>query len=243
MNLNDLGQRIRVQREKCRLKQGDIARALGITAQAVSKWERGENAPDIAVLVDLAKLLNVTTDWLLGRGEALDSTFSASVLCTDLSGFAARAAEIPPRDLACWANGIFAQVTDAALHYDGVPVKYIGDGFLSFFSGPKHADRAAKAAIHVKALTANPALGVAVHSGEVYLGPVGHPEYARPDILGETVNIAFLVLHWVAGHTKSRVGITESTAALLQERPKLAKPKKVDLKPMRASIQVYEALS
>ena len=66
MNLKELGKRIRAQREKCRLKQVDIANALQISAQAVSKWERGENAPDIAVLLDLTRLLGVSTDWLLG---------------------------------------------------------------------------------------------------------------------------------------------------------------------------------
>ena len=76
MLLGELGQRIRTQRERLGLKQHDIANALQVSPQAVSKWERGENAPDIAVLGELCTLLGVTTDWLLGRG--LDQGFTCA---------------------------------------------------------------------------------------------------------------------------------------------------------------------
>ena len=47
LNLTVLGQRIKGLREKLGLKQRDVAGALQISAQAVSKWERDENYPDI----------------------------------------------------------------------------------------------------------------------------------------------------------------------------------------------------
>ena len=158
MNLKILGERIRTRREKSALKQADIAHALQISAQAVSKWERGENAPDLAVLLDLCKLLGVTSDWLLGRFETDRDTFPATVFCSDVTGFARRAARMPPRELAAWANGIFHLVTEAVLRCEGVPVKYVGDGFLGFFSGPGHADRALGAAR--QALSAVPGRGL-----------------------------------------------------------------------------------
>jgi len=70
MLLQDLAARIRTHRENRGLTQSDIARALEITPQAVSKWERGENAPDISQLVPLAEMLDVSVDWLLGRRAA-----------------------------------------------------------------------------------------------------------------------------------------------------------------------------
>ena len=42
MLLSELGNRIRSQRERLGLKQQDIANALQISPQAVSKWERGK---------------------------------------------------------------------------------------------------------------------------------------------------------------------------------------------------------
>ena len=65
MDVAQVGYRIRQRREQVGLRQRDIADALQLSAQAVSKWERGENAPDIGILPDLARLLGITTDWLL----------------------------------------------------------------------------------------------------------------------------------------------------------------------------------
>jgi class 3 adenylate cyclase len=198
MNLEALGDRIRTAREERRLKQLEVANALQISAQAVSKWERGENAPDISVLLDLARILDVTCDWLLGRAEVDRETFEATVFCSSLNGFAERAGRTAPKELAAWVNGVFHLITEAVLRHEGVPVKYVGDGFLGFFSGRGHAGRAVRAALHARELTGNPELVIVLHSGEIYLGAIGHERWKRPDILGETVNTAFLVMSAVA---------------------------------------------
>lgn len=218
MNLKDLGRRVRQQRERRGLKQIDVAHALQVSAQAVSKWERGENAPDIAVLGELCTLLGVTTDWLLGRGQERSDTFPATVFCTTLRGFAKRAAQMAPREVAAWTNGIFLSLTEAFLQFDGVPVKYVGDGFLGFFSGARHADRALAAARLARRTTPHPDLVLALHSGPVYLGAIGHPEYARPDVIGDTVNTAFLVMLW-AVRQGSHTVLTQATAQTLAAKP------------------------
>ena len=137
MSVNEMiGHRIRAQREKLGLKQHDIAHALQISPQAVSKWERGENAPDISLLVPLAKLLSISTDALLGyHAEYLD-VFEATVFFSNVEGYASKAKSMPPKDVATWANGFFFQLTEAILHYDGIPIKYMGDGFICFSPVP-----------------------------------------------------------------------------------------------------------
>ncbi len=96
--LQDLAGRIRLQREKRGLKQNDIAHALQVSAQAVSKWERGENAPDIILLVPLAKLLGVSVDWLLGSYAARDlDVFDATVLVSGVRARGTRANSCRPR--------------------------------------------------------------------------------------------------------------------------------------------------
>jgi len=241
VNLVVLGQRIKGLRERRGLKQRDIASALQISPQAVSKWERGENAPDIAVLLDLSKLLGVSVDALLGRSENSNDTFEATVFCTGLNGFAERSASMPPRDVARWANGLFHLVTESVARFDGVPVKYVGDGFLGFFSGPNHARRALEAALDTRTHVPTPDLVITLHSGDIYLGSIGHPEYARADIIGDAVNTAFLVLHWVSANAKSRLGITEMVKEKLEGGDfKLSKPTGVRIQLMNRTVSVYE---
>lgn len=62
-----VGRRIQLKRTLKGIKQKDLAEILGVSAQAVSKWERGENSPDIALLPLLASILDSTIDWLLGN--------------------------------------------------------------------------------------------------------------------------------------------------------------------------------
>ena len=53
------------KRRELGLSQGDIAKRLHVTTQAVSKWERGKSMPDMALLGDLAELFGITVDELL----------------------------------------------------------------------------------------------------------------------------------------------------------------------------------
>ncbi|QUA54615.1 helix-turn-helix domain-containing protein [Aristaeella lactis] len=48
------------------LTQEEVAEFLGITAQSVSKWERGESYPDIAFLPALANIFETSVDLLIG---------------------------------------------------------------------------------------------------------------------------------------------------------------------------------
>lgn len=207
MNLKKLGLRIKTRREKQKLRQIDIANALHVSAQAVSKWERGDNAPDISLVVDLATLLNVSTEWLL-TGDFLDrETFPAAVFCTSINGFAEKSKNMTPSDLAVWTNALFFTLTEVVLKHGGVPVKYIGDGFLAFFTGENACTQAVNAAITAKNLT-NPNVVIALHYGPIFLGTIGHPDYSSRDILGDTVNTCFLIMPWIAENCHSGIGAT-----------------------------------
>ena len=54
-------------RRELGLTQEGLAQRLGVTNQAVSKWESGQSCPDIALLPQLADLFGITIDELFGR--------------------------------------------------------------------------------------------------------------------------------------------------------------------------------
>jgi len=56
-------------RKKAGLSQEALAEQLSVSRQAISKWETGEATPEIGKLLLLAKVFNVTTDWLLSAEE------------------------------------------------------------------------------------------------------------------------------------------------------------------------------
>jgi class 3 adenylate cyclase len=240
MDLGELGARIKKRREARGLKQADLANALRVTPQAVSKWERGENAPDIVVLVPLSRLLDVSVEWLLGGSPIERETFEAVVMVTAVGGYAERSRTESPRALAAWINGLHHTVTEATRHFDGVPVKYVGDGALAFFSGTGLSERAARSALRMRDLLEG--VVVALHQGPIYLGRIGHEDYAAPDILGATVNTAFMVLPQVSARCPSRLGATSSVLPGLPKEiePRPAGP--IDLASERVPIELFELL-
>lgn len=65
-----LEERLKQLRKEMGLTQSDLAARLGITQQAVGKWETGVSSPDPATLMQLAEVLQVSVDFLLGRAGA-----------------------------------------------------------------------------------------------------------------------------------------------------------------------------
>lgn len=60
-----ISKNITALRKKQKLTQAELAERLNYSDKAVSKWERGESVPDIAVLKTLAELFEVSVDYLL----------------------------------------------------------------------------------------------------------------------------------------------------------------------------------
>ncbi len=68
-----LGKRIAVFRRQMSMTQDELAEKLGVSAQAVSKWENDLSCPDIMLLPRLAQYLNTSVDVLLS-GEKKPET-------------------------------------------------------------------------------------------------------------------------------------------------------------------------
>ncbi len=60
------------RRKAMGITQEELAANLGVSAQAVSKWENNLSCPDISLLPEIAKLFNISVDELLGVQQACE---------------------------------------------------------------------------------------------------------------------------------------------------------------------------
>ncbi|MGM9593419.1 MAG: helix-turn-helix domain-containing protein [Candidatus Onthomonas sp.] len=79
-----LGQRIVEQRKKLGLSQEALGERLGLSRQAVSKWEADAAIPEVDKLIALSRLFSVPVGWLLGVEEEISSAQSKEEALTDV---------------------------------------------------------------------------------------------------------------------------------------------------------------
>lgn len=103
-----LTETLRPLRQKAGLSQSALAEALGVSDRAVSRWETGSALPDVTLLPQLAMLLHVSVDALLGvdslrRQSAIDEALAA---CSGLmeQGNAEAAVSTLRQVLAAWPD-------------------------------------------------------------------------------------------------------------------------------------------
>ena len=75
-----VGQNIRFLRHKRKVSQEDLAETMGVTVQAISKWETGKANPDLALLPKLAEYFGVTIDYLFFVNQSENTLSEDSAL-------------------------------------------------------------------------------------------------------------------------------------------------------------------
>lgn len=93
----ELYERISLARKKAGLSQEQLGEKLGVSRQAVSKWESGQTNPDVAYITEMCRLFGVSADWLLLGEEHADERPPA--LCPSCGGI------VTPMDKFCPACG------------------------------------------------------------------------------------------------------------------------------------------
>ncbi len=77
MNIAKIGEYIRNKRKGMNLTQGELAEIIQVSHQAVSRWENGENLPDVEKLSELANLFKVSIDEIVSSGRS-ENNFSSN---------------------------------------------------------------------------------------------------------------------------------------------------------------------
>ncbi|MDE7075755.1 MAG: helix-turn-helix domain-containing protein, partial [Clostridia bacterium] len=68
----EFGERIYNLRRKCGLSQEEFADKLGVSRQAVSKWETGQSVPDSEKAAAIGAYFGVSLDWLINGVESAE---------------------------------------------------------------------------------------------------------------------------------------------------------------------------
>lgn len=64
-----LGQRIQKGRKEAGLSQEELAEQLGVSRQAVSRWENDNGYPEIEKIIRLSQIYQVSLDYLVGNEQ------------------------------------------------------------------------------------------------------------------------------------------------------------------------------
>ncbi len=100
VNKVHFGKRIALLRRKEGLSQTDLAERLGVTSQAVSKWECGNAIPDIELLLELSHLYNVTINDMVEDIDLIYNLTGKAVSKEGISYF------VPEKESSEWENEI-----------------------------------------------------------------------------------------------------------------------------------------
>lgn len=65
----------------------DIAKALGVSKQAVSMWKSGERSPKKSMLIKISQMFNVSIEWLMGFDVERNYSGRKAVIIPDLETF------------------------------------------------------------------------------------------------------------------------------------------------------------
>lgn len=76
VHIKMIADKIKALREAKGFTQSDLAKQLGITRSSVNAWEQGISVPSTQYVVELSRVFNISTDYLLGVEESASMDIS-----------------------------------------------------------------------------------------------------------------------------------------------------------------------
>ena len=179
--MNSISENLLRLRKSKNLTQANIADKLGVSFQAVSKWECGSSLPDIELLPAIADIFNVTIDALFGRSktftnlddkirivayrgnEIIESTDELSNITVNLEG--------EPRDVECRCNLNCGDISGAASAGLGLNCGNVGETVSAgrgVNCGNVDGDVGAGLEVNCGNVGGNVGAGGDIHCGEIH---------------------------------------------------------------------------
>ncbi|MDE7085004.1 MAG: helix-turn-helix domain-containing protein [Clostridia bacterium] len=102
----EFGERIYNLRKKSGLSQEEFADKLGVSRQAVSKWETGQSVPDSEKAAAMAKFFGVSLDWLINGEEPFAPVQPQAVAPVETQSAVTAQETAPVKKMAGWVKAI-----------------------------------------------------------------------------------------------------------------------------------------
>lgn len=133
-----LSEKIYYCRKKAGKSQEALAEQLGVSRQAISKWETGEAEPEIKKLRLLAEAFGVTTDWLLSEEEPKEAPDSDPEPEQSAKSYPDWVDSLPSKlgklvRRYGWLLGVYIAVSGAAFVFIGGLARFISRKMMSSF--------------------------------------------------------------------------------------------------------------
>lgn len=114
--MKDFARIVSEQRKKKGMTQEELAKCLGITPQAVSKWENSVGLPDVALFPTIAEVLELSIEELFGRPRAEKPPRAESASIPQ--SFDGLPMVIERNGLICYSNKTIKEVTESKLIFE-----------------------------------------------------------------------------------------------------------------------------
>ena len=95
MTIMALGEKLLNLRKKSGLSQEDVAEKLGVTRQAISKWETGQTVPELIKAKLLSELYNVSYDYLISESYIGGNVTSIEMIVDEIDWTSAWSKKYP----------------------------------------------------------------------------------------------------------------------------------------------------
>jgi adenylate cyclase len=220
-------------------KNAELARAHELVRRAFGRYVSEEVAASILQSPDGLDL----------GGEEREVT----ILMSDLRGFTALAARLPPHDVIEFLNLYLEAMVDVISRYEGTIDEIIGDAILVIFGAPLASeDHAAKAvacglAMQLAMTDVNRRLaekgvpelemGIGIHTGRVVVGNIGSLRRTKYAAVGSNVNLAGRIESFTTG---GQLLISANTRDKINSPLHMEAEFRVEPKGATGSLQLYE---
>ena len=217
------------------------------------KKEQIQNAMGLYISKDIMKSVVKNIDNIQLGGKRAN----ISVLFADIRGFTTISEQLSAEEVTEILNEYFSAVEPIIRKHNGVLNKFIGDAVLAIFGEPiqdkNHALNAVLCANDMLAAMSkiqknwdeqgkpHIEIGVAINTGEAFVGNIGSPERIEYTVIGDTVNTASRIESYNKVY-RTRFLISESTYEKVSRICDVIKIREVSIRGKSRKINIYEVL-